>query len=297
VIDVVIVGGGPAGMSAALVLGRARRRVLVIDAERPANAVSEEVGGLLGHGGVAPGGLREAGRAQLAEHPDVEVRRGAVAAAEADGGVVVVTPQDGPPVRARTLLLAHGLSYEPPAVKGAAALWGRSVLHCPFCDGWEMRDRPLAVLGAGPQAARRALTVAGWSRDVVLCTDGDARIGPERAALARMGVRVREEPVRELAARDGRLDRIEFAGGAPEPREALFVSPRIRQPNDLARRLGCVVRSDGTILVDADGRTAVPGVYAAGDTASSAVRSVAIAIGSGARSAHAIVLDLAQEAA
>ena len=131
-IDTVIVGGGPAGLSAALVLGRARRRVLLLDAERPANAVSASVGGLLGHGRLTPGVLRETGRAQLAEHADVEVRHGSVRSAEVIDGGVLVTPEDGPEIEARTLVLAHGLRYDPPAVKGATAT---SQLKDALCEG------------------------------------------------------------------------------------------------------------------------------------------------------------------
>jgi thioredoxin reductase len=292
VLDAVVVGGGPAGLSTALVLGRARRRVLVLDTDRPANAASNSVGGLLGHGGVAPADLRRAGRDQLTEHPTVELRSTAVLDAEPVDEGLAVTLGHGAPVQTRALVIAHGLRYEPPPLPGVEALWGRSVFHCPFCDGWEVRDRPLAVHGSGPEAARSALVVAGWSRDVVLCTDGPAHLNGERAALARAGVRVREEPIRELAGRDGRLQRIEFAGGPAEHRDALFVRTRRDQPNGLAAALGCRLTPGGTIATDEDGRTGVPGVYAAGDAATERLRSVANAMGSGSRAGHAVALDL-----
>ena len=287
-----VVGGGPAGLSAALVLGRARRRVLVLDTGRPANAASSAVGGLLAQGGVAPADLRRAGRDQLAAYPGVEVRDGEVLDAEPLADGLAIATDGGTAVRARALVPAHGLRYDPPPLPGVEALWGRSVFHCPFCDGWEVRDRPLAVHGSGPEAARSALVLAGWSRDVVLCTDGPARLNGERAALARAGVRVREEPIRELAGTDGRLQRIEFAGGPAEQRDALFVRTRRDQPNGLAAALGCRVTPGGTIITDGDGRTGVPGVYAAGDAATERLRSVANAIGSGSRVAYAVALDL-----
>ena len=234
--DAVIVGGGPAGLSAALVLGRARKRVLVVDDERPANAVSQGVGGLLGHDRVKPADLRESGRRQLAEHANVEFRGGAVADAERIEDLFVVRPTDGPPVRAHALVLAHGLRYDPPALPGIEALWGRSVFHCAFCDGWEVRDRPVAFHGSGPRAVRSALVLAGWSDDVVLCTDGAP--DPGGPLLAAAGVRVRTEPIVRLAGNDGRLTQIEFAHGPAEPREALFVNTRRDQPNGLAAALG-----------------------------------------------------------
>ncbi|MBA3263217.1 MAG: FAD-dependent oxidoreductase [Thermoleophilaceae bacterium] len=292
VVDAVIVGGGPAGLSAALVLGRARQRVLVLDTGRPANAASNGIGGLLAQTGVAPSDLRRAGREQLAGFPNVEVRDGAVldAAALAEGYGVKL--ESGEAVHTRSLVLTHGLRYDPPALPGVEALWGRSVFHCPFCDGWEVRDLSLAVLGSGPDAARSALVVSGWSRDVVLLTDGPARLNGERAALQDAGVRVREERIREVVGSEGWLQRIEFVEGPAEQRDALFVRTNRGQPNGIAAALGCELTAGDTIVTDGDGRTAVPGVYAAGDAATENFRSVANAIGAGSRVAQRVALDL-----
>jgi thioredoxin reductase len=287
--DAVIVGGGPAGLSAALVLGRANKRVLVVDNDRPANAVSQGVGGLLGHDRVKPADLRRSGRQQLDEHPNVEFRHGAVEDIEATLDGFVVTPSGCAPARASAIVLAHGLRYDPPPLPGIDALWGRSVFHCAFCDGWEVRDRPLALHASGPGAVRSALLLSGWSNDVVLCTDGAP--DPGGSVLADAGVRVRTEPIARLAGADGRLDRIEFSHGAAEPVEALFVNTRRDQPNGLAAALGCDLTDAGTIITDADGRTNVPGVYAAGDAATASSRSVANSIGAGSRVAYAVALD------
>src|SRR4051794_15569271 len=286
--DAVIVGGGPAGLSAALVLGRARKRILVVDDDRPANAVSQGVGGLLGHDRVKPAELRERGHRQLAEHPNVDVRHGAVEDAERIRHGFVVRPSDGPAVRAHAIVLAHGLRYDPPSLPGIDALWGQSVFHCAFCDGWEVRDRPLAFHGSGPAAVRSALVLAAWSNDVVLCTDGAPDPGGE--ALAAAGVRVRREPIARLAGHDGSLEQIEFSEGPPEQREALFVNTRRDQPNGLAAALGCELTEAGTIVADADGRTTVPGVFAAGAAAPAPSRWVATAIGPGPRAASAAAL-------
>jgi thioredoxin reductase len=287
--DAVIAGGGPAGLSAALVLGRARKRVLVVDDDRPANAVSQGVGGLLGHDRVKPAELRASGRRQLAEHPNVQLRHGAVEDADRVGRAFVVRLTGGTAVRAHALVLAHGLRYDPPPLPGVEPLWGRSVFHCAFCDGWEVRDRALALHASGPGAVRSALLLAGWSNDVVLCTDGAPDPGGELLAAA--GVRVRTEPIARLAGADGRLEAIEFAHGPAERREALFVNTRRDQPNGLAAALGCELTPDGTIVADADGRTSVAGVYAAGDAATPHSRSVANAIGSGSRVAYAVALE------
>jgi thioredoxin reductase len=287
--DAVIVGGGPAGLSAALVLGRSRRRVLVIDHGKPANAVSHGVGGLLGQTGVDPAELRATGRKQLTRHPTVEVCDDEVAAIDRRDARFVVDLEGRSDVRAGAVVLAHGLRYDPPSLAGIDELWGRSVFHCAFCDGWEVRDLPLALHGRGPAAARSALVLASWSDDVVLCTDGPF-LG-DRAALVSAGVRIREEPIRRLVSSAGHLERIEFEHGPSELRDALFVSTRRGQPNDLADTLGCDLTDSGTIVTDVDGRTSVSGVYAAGDAATAHSRSVANAIGTGSRAAYALALD------
>lgn len=293
VLDAVIVGGGPAGLSAALVLGRARKNVLVLDTGKPANAASANaIGGLLSQGSVTPAELRRSGREQLAEFPTVEVRDGEVIDADPMAEGFFVKTHGGHAVRARSLVLAHGLRYDPPPLPGVGSLWGQSVFHCPFCDGWEVRDRPLALHGDGPAAARSALVLSGWSNDVVLCTDGPANLNGERAVLESAGVRIREEPIRELVGRDGQLDRIEFIQGPHEHREALFVRTTREQPNGLAEALGCELGEGGAIETDVDGRTGISGIYAAGDAATDHSRSVANAVGSGSRAAYAVALDL-----
>jgi thioredoxin reductase len=308
-LDALIVGGGPAGLSTALVLGRARKRVLVVDAGQPANAAVTAMGGLLGQPSTSPFELRRHGHEQLAELETVEVRVGEVAearrglapesrsgklvAARPDRGAVAVTLADGTHLRARTLVLAHGLHYDPPAIPGIEPLSARSVFHCPFCDGWEVRDQPLALHGNGPDVVRSALNLASWSHDVLVCTDGPADLGPGGAAtLEGAGITVRDERINRLEGEGGKLRRIHFERGAPEARAALFVRTTRRLQSDLAATLGCALTSAGTIVTDGDGRTSVPGVYAAGDAATSHLRSVANAIGSGARAAYSVALDL-----
>ena len=185
------------------------------------------------------------------------------------GDGFVVTPADGSPVRTRAIVLAHGLRYDPPALPGIDALWGRSVFHCAFCDGWEVRDRPLAFRGSGPGAARSALVLAGWSNDVVLCTDGAP--DPGGAVLEAAGVRVRTEPIAWLAGNDGRLERDRVharPGGAA--RGAVRRGPGATSRTPSPPRSAASSTEAGTIVTDADGRTNVAAVYAAGDAATAA---------------------------
>ena len=217
------------------------------------------------------------GASSSARHPTVEVCNDEVAGIDRRGAGFLVDLERRGEVRAHAVVLAHGLRYDPPSLAGVDELWGRSVFHCAFCDGWEVRDLPLALHGRGPAAARSALVLANWSDDVVLCSDGP--FAGDRATLASAGVRIREEPIRRLVGSAGHLERIEFEHGPSELRDALFVSTRRGQPNDLAGTLGCDLTDAGTIATDVDGRTSVSGVYAAGDAATAHSRSVANAIG------------------
>jgi thioredoxin reductase len=292
--DVVIVGGGPAGLSAALVLGRARQDVLVLDARRPANRVTRSIGGLLGHE-RSPESLRRAGLRQLRKLPSVEVVEAEVLdlARDGDGAALTVAcPQGVTRIRVRAVLLANGLRYDPPDIPGLAPLWGRSVFHCVFCDGWEVTDKPIALHARGPGAARLALLTRAWSTDLLLCTDGPGGISADdREQLEDAGIRIREERIAHLESRRRKLTRIVFEHGPPEARTALFVRPQRSQPHALAERVGVELDDQGLIVTDASGRTTVPAVYSAGDAAA-VVRSVAIAIGSGARAAIAMAADL-----
>src|ERR1700757_3897020 len=174
--DCVVVGGGAAGLSAGLVLGRARRRTLLVDAGQQSNLAAHGIGGLLGHDGRPPGELYEAGRREIAAYPSVEVRTVEAVAGERAGDVFELELSDGRRERTRRVLLATGMEYQPPALPGLAELWGRSAFHCPFCHGWEVRDQPLAVLANGERAVHSSLLLRGWSDDVVLLTGGPAQL-------------------------------------------------------------------------------------------------------------------------
>jgi thioredoxin reductase len=276
--DAIIVGGGPAGLAAALTLGRSRRSVLLVDAGHGRNAPAAAVHNLLAHDGTPPAELRRIGRAQLARYPGVQLREATVdgAHALAEGGFRVRLG-GGDRVEARRLLLATGLADELPAVDGLAALWGRSAFHCPYCHGFEASGRRLAVLGAAPERVRLALQLTRFTDDLVLCANGEPLPRDLAGLLAANGVRVRGEPVTRLEGGDGRLERIVLERGAPLDRDAVFIPTVLRQRSDLAGRLGCALLPDGCVEVDELARTSVPGVYAAGDMAHRAALPVPFA--------------------
>ena len=285
--ECIVVGGGAAGLSAALVLGRARRRVLVIDAGEQSNLPAHGIGGLLGNDGLAPAELYARAREELAAYPSVELRDAAVVAGTRTVGAFELSTADGTAVRAARVLLATGMEYAVPDLPGVAELWGESVFHCPYCHGWEVRDGRLAVLGA-TAATHRALLLRGWSEDVVLLTDGPSELSAdERAALERAGVPIDERPVTAVRGRDRALEEIVFADGATLPREGLLVAAPLGQRSALAAELGAGLTERGTVDVDFVGQTTVPGLYAAGDI-SATMPQVAGAIADGSRAAGAI---------
>ncbi len=292
--DVVVVGGGPAGLSAALVLGRIQRRVLVLDTESPANAISNAMHGFLSRDGTPPAEVRRAAREQLRPYGTVEYGRlAARAARRPPAGGFEVDLEDGTEVAARRLLLAHGMRYGLPDLDGVAALWGRHVFHCPYCHGWEVRDRAIAVYGGGDRAVHQALLLVSLSDDVILLTDGADLPAEQRERLAAAGVELVDGRVERIDDDGGGL-RVAFTGRAPLARHALFIQPELALASDLAVSLGAGLTEVGSVETDAAGQTSVRGLYAAGD-AGSTVQSVAVAAGSGARAAYAINAELAME--
>jgi thioredoxin reductase len=287
--DCLIVGAGAAGLSGALVLGRARHDVLVLDAGRQSNRPAHAIGGLLAQEGTAPTELYAAAREQLAGYPSVILREGDVAAIEAAGdGTFRATLDGGDEVAARRVLLATGMQYTPPDLPGVAERWGNTVFHCPFCHGWEVRDGALAVLEEGAAAVFRALLLRGWSDDVVLLS-GD--VDPEgRAKLAAAGVPIDEREVVGVRA----TATVVFADGSELPRDGLMVAAPMSQRSTLAADLGLELSPGGTIVVDEQGQTSLPGAFAAGDVAGAA-QMVSVAIGDGARVAAQVRFSLLGE--
>jgi thioredoxin reductase len=294
--DVVIVGAGPAGLNAALILGRCRRSVLICDNGRPRNAASHALHGYLTRDGIHPSEFRAIGRRELEQYHTLHLK--AIAATDAvceEGGRFKVTLADGSVVRCRKLLVATGVCDNLPDIDGIDGMYGRSVFHCPYCDGWEVRDQPIAIYGREHRGIGLALELTGWSRDLVLCTDGPGGIGEEeRARLDRNGVRIREERVKALEGQDGMLERIVFEASEPLPRRALFFTEGQFQRSELAIRLGCEFNDKGTVRTGKYESTHLPGLYVAGD-ASRAVQWVIVAAAEGAEAAFAINTDLIKE--
>ncbi|WP_225098922.1 NAD(P)/FAD-dependent oxidoreductase [Streptomyces sp. CoH27] len=268
--EVVVVGGGAAGLSAALVLGRARRRTLVVDAGEPRNAPSAHMQGYLSRDGMSPAEFLAAGRAEIARY-GVELVRDRVVDADRDGKGFTARLAGGRTVRARQLVIATGLTDELPEVPGLADRFGRDVVHCPYCHGWEARDLPTGVLATSPLSVHQALMVTQWTKDVRFflhqvseseLTDGDLR------RLAAAGVAVVPGEVAELVVTGDRLAGVRLADGTVHDREVLYTAPRAVPRNDLLVRLGAELRETpfGSYpVIDERGLTTVPGLWTAGN--------------------------------
>ena len=294
--DVIIVGGGPAGLSAALMLGRCRRSVLLFDTHAPRNAPSRALHGYLTRDGIAPAEFLRLAREELTTYGTVELQDGEVVAAECQpDGRFTVSLGDGRQFRCRKLLLATGVCDNLPEIPGFKELYGRSVFHCPYCDGWEVRDQPLAVYGNGARGSGLALELTAWSRDIALCTDGEPGLDDEtRERLTRNGISVREERVASLESSGGVLSQVVFEDGPPLPRRALFFTTGQYQRSNLLERLGCEFNDKGTVRTGKYETTHIPGLFVAGD-ASRKVQWVVVAAAEGAEAAYAINTDLLKE--
>jgi thioredoxin reductase len=289
--DVVVVGGGAAGLSAALVLGRARRRVAVVDAGDPRNAPAAHMHGFLSRDGTPPADLLAAARAEVRGY-GVEL---------IDDEVVEIRPGftlrlgGGDTLTARRVLLATGATDELPGIPGARERWGRDFLHCPYCHGWEVRDRPIGVIGTGPGSVDYAHLLRQWSDDLIFFAHTSTVAAAERARLETREIRVVDGAVASLSVVDDRLHAVELADGRSIPRAAVFVRPARRaRPGGLIAAAGCEVDEAGLVRVDATGMTSVPGVWAAGNVANPRAQ-VITAAGEGSAAAIATNADLVAE--
>ena len=289
--DCIVVGAGPAGLSAALMLGRARRRVVVLDSGSPRNFAAPAMHGVLGKDGMNPAELRARGVEELRRY-GIEVRAAEVDPAQAravDGGVELGD------LSGRALIVATGMLDDTPAVEGFDAIYGTSAHTCPYCDGWEHRDERIGVLAHGAVVAPLGRLLRQWSGDVVVFTNGEPGDDADESPLAEIGVPVVHEPIERFVARDGRLTAVELTGRPPVERDALFFHVGMKPRTELAAALGCELREGGYVAVaEQDRHTSVDRVYAAGNCADP-MHNVPMAIADGARAGVAVNMRLLAE--
>lgn len=299
--DVLVIGGGPAGLSAALNLGRSLMRVLVVDADRPRNAATLRSHGFLTRDGVAPHELRKIARAELAAYPNIELRsrmrvlelsRSHDAGGEALFSAVIGRRDSGDTERARLVLLATGLRETLPEVPNLRGFYGITLFSCAACDAWEMRGRRLALIGETPDLADRARLIARWTDDLTVFTNGSAAVSEvDEAELVTAGVAVRRDPITELRGERGRIEAIALADGSRVEVDGGFVRPEWETDLSFLRGFAPSIDDAGHLVTDRAGRTDVRGLYAAGDAAIPGPQQLIVAAGAGARVAAVMVHD------
>jgi thioredoxin reductase len=297
--ECVVIGGGAAGLSAALVLGRARRRTLVVDAGEQSNRPDKGVGGLLGNNGTPPTELYAKAGTEVDEHPTVERVSGSVTGGSKEGDRFLLTTADGQEFNAANVLLATGMKYEYPDLPGVAELWGRDAFHCPFCHGWEARDGHIAAIVNDAQDAMRAKLIQLWSDRITVLTNGTELDDEQASTLDASGIPVVSTAIERLVTENGSLKAVGFADGNEVEFDSVMVPITMRHRSDLAHQLGAeVVEKPNPFIIDPLKvdflqQTSVPGLSAAGDIATQGAPSVAAAIAEGHRAGAGIVHDIA----
>jgi thioredoxin reductase len=291
-LDVVIIGGSSAGLSAALVLGRSLRDVVVIDDHKPCNRFSHASHGFLTRDGIPPSELVQIAYDQLEHYPTVARKTATALQLEKNDTGFDITSSDASKLQARIVLLATGLHDELPPLAGIEGLWGKSVFHCPYCDGYEVRGKAISVYGSDETAMHLVMMLRNWTDNLTLCAaDSWKPAVAQRDRLTRFGISLVEKPIAALESTDSQIQALRFADGTSLACDALFVRPKTTHRTSFAHDLGCKVNEHNVVQVDLRGRTSVEGVYAAGDL-SSPMRSVAIAVAQGAAAAYGINADL-----
>lgn len=303
--DALVVGGGPAGLSAALLLGRSRRSVLVCDGGEPRNQPAAFAHSFLTRDGVPPAELRAIAVEQMAAYPRVELAQVTVVSLAGAEGEFFASLSDGREISARIVIFATGVRDALPSIPGLAELWGSGVIHCPYCDGWERQDEPLALLQNDEHSAWSSVFHRQWSRDFALFTNGPAVLTEaERAELSAKGVAIHEGTIERLERTENGV-KVVFSHGGSLTRRAIFVRPAQEPRTELARSLGCAIVQDDParplIQIDHLGRTTVPGVLACGDVAIP-MQHLAEVVGSGSTAGvignyMLVVMDRAAESA
>lgn len=291
-LDVVIIGGSSAGLSAALILGRSLRDIVVIDDHKPCNRFSHASHGFLTRDGIPPSELIQIAYDQLEHYPTVARKTATALHIEKNAVGLEITSSDASKLQARIVLLATGLHDELPPLDGIEGLWGKSVFHCPYCDGYEVRGKAIAVIGVNETALHLVMMLRNLTPNLTLCTGDRWKLTvAQRERLTRFGIDVVEQPVVALESIGTQIQAVRFVDGTSLSCDALFIRPKTTHRTTFAFDLGCEVNEHNVVQVDLRGRTSIEGVYAAGDI-SSPMRSVAISVAQGAAAAYGINADL-----
>ncbi len=296
VLDCVVVGGGPAGLNASLVLGRAKKKIILFDDNKPRNAVTQESHGFITRDNIKPAEFKRIALENLKEYPNITIKNQRVFDIKTENNHFVILTSDGLTYQSRKVILATGLKDILPSIKGIHDYYGTSLFSCPFCDGWELKDRPLVFISEDERALHMIKMISNWSKDVVVCTNGKKVFSNEqRHLLAKKDIEVIDEEIEYFQGEGGNLRSIVLKSGREVERAGGFVTTGLQQASPLAQILGCSMNSMGGIETDKAGRTNIAGVYACGDNSIIAPAQLIIAAAEGSKAAMAVVGDLVNE--
>ncbi|SFD81001.1 Thioredoxin reductase [Paenibacillus catalpae] len=295
--DAAIVGGGPAGLNAALVLGRARRKVALFDNSQARNMVTHASHGFITRDGVEPAEFRRIAYEEVLGYPTVQHWETDVTDIRRTKDGFTIYTKAGEQIQARKVILAAGLKEKLPDIEGVADYYGKSLFACPFCDGWELRDQPLVVISDNPMAFHKVKLLQNWSRDVIVCTNGAADIlnSDQREQLEARRIRVIDTPIATLTGQNGMLEKVHFTDGSFIERSGGFIDPAQISKIDFKEALGYQTEDNGGIVIDAMGKTTAEGVFAAGDTAYVMPSQLIYAAASGSKAAMSVMGELTEE--
>lgn len=295
ILDCAVIGGGPAGLNASLVLGRSRRKTVLFDDNKPRNAVVSESHGFITRDGVDPQEFKRIGHEELAKYPDVEIQKQRVVRVYKEDGLFHLEAEDGAVFQAKRIILAMGFKEVLPDVERVAEFYGKSLFSCPFCDGWEMRDKALVVISDNEAASHMVKVASNWTEDLIYCTNGRQLLEEEKSLLESRGIQIYEEKIRALNGDNGKLAEVLFEDGRAISREGGFITPEWMLASDIAASLGCKLNDRGGVENDAMKRTNIEGVYACGDVSLAGASQLIFAAAEGSMAAISINAAMIEE--
>ncbi|MBS4743860.1 pyridine nucleotide-disulfide oxidoreductase [Bacillus safensis] len=293
-LDCAIIGGGPAGLSAALVVGRGRKQVIVFDDELPRNRVTQESHGFITNDGMTPFEIRRAGEADLQKYPNIKIKRSRIVDIQKKEERFTLLTHEGDTFEAKKIILATGLQDILPEIEGIHDVYGKTLFSCPFCDGWELKDKALALIAENQRALHMAKLLSNWTKDLIVFTNGHVLAEEDKVLLTAHSIQVIDVPIVSIDHDNGQLRSLQLANGETVKREGGFVASEFKQSAPFAENLGCQMTKNAGIETDILGRTTVSGVFACGDNLGGPAQLV-LAAAAGSQAGMGVIHELVQE--
>ncbi|SFX71765.1 Thioredoxin reductase [Bacillus altitudinis] len=293
-LDCAIIGGGPAGLSAALVVGRGRKQVIVFDDELPRNRVTQESHGFITNDGMTPFEIRQTGEADLQKYPNIQIKRSRINDIQKREEFFTLLTHEGDTFEAKKIILATGLQDILPEIEGIHDVYGKTLFSCPFCDGWELKDKALALIAENQRALHMAKLLSNWTKDLIVFTNGHGLAEEDKSLLTEHSIQVIDVPIVSIDHDNGELRSLQLANGETVKREGGFVASEFKQSAPFAEKLGCQMTKNAGIETDILGRTTVSGVFACGDNLGGPAQLV-LAAAAGSQAGMGVIHELVQE--